>query len=217
MKSIIALALLATGVLAAPTELASRQSRSTRTDLEDGDAADCPSAILVFARGTGEAGNLGGTVGPALAGALEDDVDGIWIQGVGGPYGANTGDNLLPKGSSQRAIDEAIRLYDLANSKCPEAAILTAGYSQGAALVAAAVTESSTAVKEQIRGAALFGYTKNLQNRGRIPDFPEDRTEVFCNAGDLVCTGTLIIAPPHLAYQTVARGRAADFLAGQVN
>ena len=58
MKSIIALALLATGVLAAPTELASRQSRSTRTDLEDGDAADCPSAILVFARGTGEAGNL---------------------------------------------------------------------------------------------------------------------------------------------------------------
>ena len=89
--------------------------------------------------------------------------------------------------------------------------------SQGAALVAAAVTESSTAVKEQIRGAALFGYTKNLQNRGRIPDFPEDRTEVFCNAGDLVCTGTLIIAPPHLAYQTVARGRAADFLAGQVN
>ena len=63
-----------------------------------------------------------------MAGALEDDVDGIWIQGVGGPYGANTGDNLLPKGSSQRAIDEAIRLYDLANSKCPEAAILTAGY-----------------------------------------------------------------------------------------
>lgn len=50
------------------------------------------------------------------------------------------------------------------------------------------------------------------QNRGKIPQYPEDRTKVFCNVGDLVCTGTLVIAAPHLLYQTDASGPAPAFL-----
>ena len=35
---------------------------------------------------------------------------------------------MLPKGTSQEAIDEAIRLFTLAHEKCPEASIVTGGY-----------------------------------------------------------------------------------------
>lgn len=62
----------------------------------------------------------------------------------------------------------------------------------------------------------LFGYTKNLQNRGRIPNYPADRTRVYCAIGDLVCQGTLIVVAPHLTYGDDARGPAASFLAGQI-
>jgi cutinase len=217
MKFFTTLVSLATVALAAPAEdLVERQLSSTRNDLENGNASDCPSAILIFARATGERGNIGSSAGSSLAGSLERDIGDIWVQGVGGPYRASTGDNLLPKGTSQAAIDEAIRLFELANEKCPDAAVVTGGYSQGTAVIAGALEELSGAVQEQVKGAVLFGYTKNRQNDERIPNYPVDRTEIFCNRGDRVCDGTLILAPPHFAYTSVARGEAADFLSGQI-
>lgn len=147
---------------------------------------------------------------------MEREFDDIWIQGVGGPYRASIGDNILPRGSSSAAIGEGIRLFELANSKCPDAAVVTGGYSQGSALIAAALSDLDTAVREQVKGAVLFGYTQNQQNDEQIPNFPSDRTEIFCNTGDLVCDGTLIVAAPHFAYTGDARGPAADFLASQI-
>ncbi|UZP38829.1 hypothetical protein NXS19_006645 [Fusarium pseudograminearum] len=102
--------------------------------------------------------------------------------------------------------------FNDANQKCPNAVIVAGGYSQGAALAAAAVTDVDAGIREKIAGTVLFGYTKNLQNRGKIPSYPEDRTKVFCNVGDLVCTGTLIVAGPHLLYQSDASGGAPRFL-----
>ena len=68
-------------------------------------------------------------VGPALAAALEASYPGdIWIQGVGGPYTAGLTPNLLPKGTTQGAIDEAKRLFNMANSKCPDSTVVTGGY-----------------------------------------------------------------------------------------
>ena len=152
-----------------------------------------------------------------MAGALERDFSDIWVQGVGGPYDASVGDNALPAGTSQAAINEAIRLYNLANEKCPNAAVVTGGYSQGTAVVAGALSQLSGAVQDQVVGAVLFGYTKNQQNDESIPNYPVDRTEIFCNAGDLVCEGTLIVVAPHFAYTGDARGPAADFLAEKIN
>lgn len=43
---------------AAPTNLVERQSSSTRKELENGTSANCPKAILIFARGSTEAGNM---------------------------------------------------------------------------------------------------------------------------------------------------------------
>ncbi len=107
-------------------------------------------------------------------------------------------------------------LFNDANTKCPNAKIVAGGYSQGAALAAASIEDVSTSIRNKIAGTVLFGYTKNLQNLGRIPNYPAERTKVFCNLGDLVCTGSLIVAAPHLAYQSDASGPAPQFLIQRV-
>ena len=88
--------------------------------------------------------------------------------------------------------------------------------SQGSALIAAAISDATTTVRNQIVGTVLFGYTKNLQNLGRIPNYPADRLEVFCAVGDLVCDGTLVITAAHLSYSDEAASEAPRFLASKI-
>ena len=88
--------------------------------------------------------------------------------------------------------------------------------SQGAALTAAAISGLSATVRNQVVGAVLFGYTKNQQNGGKIPNYSSDRLKVFCNPGDLVCFGTLTITPAHLAYGPDATNAAPQFLISKV-
>jgi cutinase len=89
-------------------------------------------------------------------------------------------------------------------------------YSQGAALAAATISGLSSTVRNQVVGTVLFGYTKNLQNSGQIPNYPSDRLKVFCNVGDLVCVGTLTITPAHLAYSPAAGSTAPQFLISKI-
>jgi cutinase len=79
-----------------------------------------------------------------------------------------------------------------------------------------AIQTLSSDVKERVKGAVLFGFTRNLQDRGQIPGYPKSQTKVICALGDLVCTGTLIITPAHLTYGVNA-GEAANFFASQVS
>lgn len=80
-----------------------------------------------------------------------------------------------------------------------------------------ALTESSSTIQNQVAGAVLFGYTKNQQNGARIPGFPEDKTRIFCNDGDAVCTGSLTILPAHFEYEGAASGPAPEFLIQRIN
>ncbi|KAG5980645.1 hypothetical protein E4U55_003805 [Claviceps digitariae] len=189
----------------------------TRNDLENGQPP-CPKAIFIFARGSTEPGNMGASVGPIVANTLTNQLGkgGIWIQGVGGPYTAGLAENAMPAGSSPAAIGEMGRLFTLAHTKCPSSIILAGGYSQGAALAAAAVSAASPAVRNQIAATVLFGYTKNLQNNGKIPNYPADRVKVFCNPGDMVCTGSLFITEAHLNYAPAAANAAPQFLENKV-
>ncbi|KFA69456.1 hypothetical protein S40285_04613 [Stachybotrys chlorohalonatus IBT 40285] len=230
MKFFAALPFIAGLVAAAPLDLAAavaevevrdveletRQTSTTSNELTLGLSSRCPQAILIFARGSTELGNMGSTVGPDLANSLERQVESLWVQGVGGPYDATLLGNNAIRGSPESSIAEGVRLFNLARSKCPNSAIVAGGYSQGAALIAAAVSDLNAATREAVNGVVLFGYTKNLQNRGRIPNYPADRTRVYCAIGDLVCQGTLIVVAPHLTYGDDARGPAASFLAGQI-
>lgn len=88
--------------------------------------------------------------------------------------------------------------------------------SQGTAVMASSISELGSAVQNQIKGVVLFGYTKNLQNGGRIPNFSTSKTEVYCAATDAVCFGTLIILPAHFSYQTEAATDAPRFLASRI-
>lgn len=63
-------------------------------------------------------------------------------------------------GAPPDAINEMVRLLGKASADCPEATIVAGGYSQGSALAAAAVRDSSPDVKPKIAGVVLFGYTK---------------------------------------------------------
>lgn len=103
-----------------------------------------------------------GTLGPDVGNYLETSLGGsnVWVQGVGGRYTASLGDNALPEGTSSAAITEMTNLFKLANSKCPGAKVVAGGYSQGAALTAATISKLSAAIREQIVGVVLFGYTK---------------------------------------------------------
>ncbi|KZM23463.1 Cutinase [Ascochyta rabiei] len=199
------------------TQIQARQLGSSKSELESGSSSACPKAILVFARGSTETGNLG-TLGVPLGNALERryGAANVWIQGVGGPYGATLADNFLPRGSSAAAIREGVRLLNLANTKCPNSELVTGGYSQGSALIAAALTDVPAAVRNKVVGTVLFGYTQNLQNRGGVPSYPSDRLEVFCALGDLVCSGTLTITAAHLSYSDEAGNEAPAFLISKI-
>ncbi|KAL2131192.1 hypothetical protein VTI74DRAFT_5418 [Chaetomium olivicolor] len=198
-------------------EIETRQLNSVRTDLESGSSSSCPPVICIFARGSTEPNNMGITAGPTLATALEVRYPNrIWIQGIGGPYLATLQDNFLPAGTSRAAINEAKRLITMANQKCPNAAIVTGGYSQGTAVIAGALSELPAAIQNQVKGAVLFGYTKNLQNGGRIPNFPADKTKVYCAVGDMVCWGTLFIMPSHFWYPVDASTGAPVWLSTKI-
>jgi cutinase len=90
-------------------------------------------------------------------------------------------------------------------------------YSQGAALVAAAIRDSSATIRDQIKGVVLFGYTKNKQNNGQIINYPSNRLTVYCENGDAVCNGTLLVLPAHLTYADEAEGPAPQFLIARIN
>jgi len=94
---------------------------------------------------------------------------------------------------------------------------LTRDHSQGAALVAAAIRDSSATIREQIKGVVLFGYTKNKQNNELIVNYPASRLKVYCEKDDGVCSGGLSITPAHSTYGDEAAGVGPQFLIERIN
>ncbi|KAL2760098.1 carbohydrate esterase family 5 protein [Sodiomyces alcalophilus JCM 7366] len=222
MKTLTLLSVAAALAWALPTDVSSgaleaRQS-NTRSELENGSASNCPSVIFIFARASGESGNMGSSAGPSVARGLEAEYgNDLWVQGVGSPYEAELAPNLLPAGTNRAAIDEGKRLFTMAHTKCPNSSVVAGGYSQGTAVMSNAISELGSAIQDQIKGVVLFGYTKNEQNNRRIPNFPTDKTEIYCRTTDAVCNGSLFILPAHFLYTTDARISAPRYLIRKIN
>ncbi|KAF1952543.1 carbohydrate esterase family 5 protein [Byssothecium circinans] len=207
-----------TSLLALTTALPLQTAATTRTELESGSSSACPKAIFIFARGSTEPGNMGGGFGVTVADALEAyyGAANVWTQGVGGAYTAGLAENLLPQGTSEAAINEAKRLFVLANTKCPNSAVVSGGYSQGSAVIAGAVPGLTAAQRNQVKGIVFFGYTRNQQNNGGVPSYPTANLRVYCAEGDLVCEGTLVITAAHFSYGDEAGGPAPQFLESKI-
>jgi len=200
--------LLASLAAAAPSaDLHKRQfggkSTMMANDLHDG---PCKEVTFIWVRGTTETANLGQYIGSRLVPEIKKKIPNIAIQGV--KYGAGIAGNLTPAGGDAKGIEEAIRDYNMAATKCPRTIITGGGYSQGAAITHRAVEKLSENVKRRIAAIVLFGDTKRLQEKEQIKGFPVSKTKTFCNGyGELaskskdgVCNGMLAVNGGHMSY-----------------
>ncbi|KAK5164548.1 uncharacterized protein LTR77_009754 [Saxophila tyrrhenica] len=201
---------------AAVEELVARQvgGSSTQTELENG---ACRAITFIFARASTERGNFGSSVGPPTCSGLKDTYgsDMVACQGVGGPYSADLASNGLPRGTSTAAINEGIRLFELAASKCPNSIVVAGGYSQGTALISAAISDLDQSTQNRIAGAVLYGNTRNAQNGGKIPNYPPENVLTICAPTDGVCDGSLQVTAGHFSYADDVPD-AVDFLEGRI-
>jgi len=162
----------------------------------------CKKVTFIWARASTEVNNMGSSVGPQLCKGLKSSfANDVACQGVGAPaYSAGLADNVSPKGTTASAIAEATKHYNTASTKCPNTVIVTGGYSQGTAVIFNAVSALPANVKSRVAAAVLYGYTKNAQNKGIIPNYPPSQVKTFCPKSDGVCNGALNVNAGHFSY-----------------
>jgi len=187
---------------AAPAELHKRQS--TQNEVKSG---ACKKVAFIFARASTELGNMGTSMGPIVCTGLKKNFNNdVACQGVGGPYSAGLADNVMPAGTTAGAITEATSMFTTASSKCPGAILVAGGYSQGTAVMMNSISKLPAATKSKVAGVVLFGYTKNGQTKGTIPDYPKEKIAVYCSSGDGVCSGALLVTIGHFSYMADGSG-----------
>ncbi|KAK5955893.1 hypothetical protein OHC33_003535 [Knufia fluminis] len=214
MKTTFVLSALAALAAAGPIDTRQLLDRVGTTENEFS-LRGCRDIIFFFARGSSEVGNMGSLVGPPTGQGLKDAFGASRVAVEGVDYAALLSTNALPGGADPAGIREMEGLLDDAARRCPDSIIVAGGYSQGAALTHRAVEDRSAAVKDQIAGVITYGDTQNLQDRGQIPNFPKEKVLIICNPGDLVCSGTLTVLAPHLAYGSRV-GEAVRFLTERI-
>jgi cutinase len=68
-------------------------------------------------------------MGPAVCKLLKRDYgERIGCDGLGPAYSGGLRDNTLPKGTTNAAITEGVRVFTSAHTKCPNSIIAFAGY-----------------------------------------------------------------------------------------
>ncbi|KAK7041726.1 hypothetical protein VNI00_009015 [Paramarasmius palmivorus] len=172
----------------------------------------CADVMVFFARGTTEVPPIGAVVGPPFATALAAQlaVRGTSLSFRGVDYPAVIAGYLAggdPLGSRRMAAD----ITNAANA-CPNAKIVSSGYSQGGQLVHNSAALLSPEVAARVSAVVIFGDPKSRQ---RVPNIDTSKVKVFCNFGDNICDGGVLILPPHLTYGTDATD-AARFVVSKV-
>ncbi|TID15288.1 hypothetical protein E6O75_ATG08541 [Venturia nashicola] len=174
----------------------------------------CKKVTLIFARASTEPGNMGGSMGPAVCKGLKSKFSNdVACQGVGGAYKAGLADNVAPAGTTAGAIAEATKMFTEAHQKCPQTKIVAGGYSQGTAVMMNAVSKLPPELQSKVLAVTLFGYTKNGQQKGGIPNYPKEKVAVYCSKSDGVCAGKLNVTGGHFSYMGDGSGpKAIAFL-----
>ncbi|KAF9737718.1 hypothetical protein PMIN06_002341 [Paraphaeosphaeria minitans] len=186
-------------------------SSSTYNQLTDGKA--CRPISIIYARGTGQQGNVGDSqaVGPLFFNNLASRIGGtskLAIQGV--TYSASVAGFLA--GGDSAGTTTMTNLISQTASRCPNTKIVLSGYSQGAQLVHNAAQKTSAANAAKVAAVVVFGDPKRGQSLGSIVS---SKVLTICHSGDNICEGGASITPAHLNYQNDV-GTAGAFVAGKV-
>jgi cutinase len=83
----------------------------------------------------------------------------------------------------------------------------------------ATVGKLPEAIKSKIVGGVLFGDTRNVQDKGRVPGYPLENIKMFCPKEDGVCLGGLYpqVTNGHFVYPFNGNGdEAVRFLKGKI-
>ncbi|CAG8976835.1 hypothetical protein HYALB_00009100 [Hymenoscyphus albidus] len=176
---------------------------------ENGLSGACKAVTVIFARGTGEDGNVGTVVGPQVFEALRARLgtSAVTVQGV--TYSATVIGYL--EGGDPAGTTEMLRLINLASTQCSSTKIVLSGYSQGAQLLHKAARSLSAAVTRKVAAVVLFGDPNNGQAVGTISN---SLVLNNCHVNDIICTGRGG-AEAHLTYGEDAEA-ASNFIAARV-
>ncbi|KIY65359.1 carbohydrate esterase family 5 protein [Cylindrobasidium torrendii FP15055 ss-10] len=183
MRSFIALSIFVSGALSAVLPRATGDTENGMQDVIDG-TSDCLPVAAIFARGTTEVGNVGAWVGPNIMEALGENVA---KQGVSrDAYPAVLVDFYAEGGSNSGAqgLADTVQSYV---DKCPDAAVVIIGWSQGA-LVAhkgLGLLDAAT-VEKNVAGLVTFGDPWDLFDHDTMP-IDESLFYTVCEHGDLLC------------------------------
>jgi cutinase len=199
---------------------------------------------VIFARGTGESGNVGAGAGPpwfnAMSSLLGDSK--FAVQGV--EYAASTA-GIAGDSAGNAKVGELIAL---AVSKCPGTQVVLGGYrcvspllpftsrcvsknvqaskfivyklltscdcSQGAMIIHRGTASLPASSYAAIAAVVLFGDPFNGQPFAS--SISADKVKTFCHQGDDVCKGQYSITSDHLNYSNDAP-EAARFVQGKVS
>ncbi|KAI5857056.1 cutinase-domain-containing protein [Tricharina praecox] len=180
---------------------------STRNELTAGRCAD---AIVIFARGTTETGNVGTVLSGPLFRAISDETNGRAIfQGVN-DYPADIAGYLA--GGSRSGARNMAGLVTRARSQCPSGKVFMIGYSQGAQVTHLAGDLIPTADRAAVGGVVVFGDP----NRGdRFPGTLNNNVLTICDLADPICYGIPLPIGEHLNYGPDAP-QAARWIAQRV-
>ncbi|RPB27264.1 cutinase-domain-containing protein [Terfezia boudieri ATCC MYA-4762] len=177
--------------------LTKRQGNPTRDDLING---ACNGIIIIFARGTGGAGNIGLGLGPSFVAKVEAALPGrVIVQGVL-PYTADILGYL--QGGSVEGGRSMKALTERAATQCPDAEIVLSGYSQGAQVTHLAAGLLSPTLSRRIAAIVTFGDPKRDD---AFPSTLNSKSLVICNSGDLICDGQPIVKEEHSSQAYEAR------------
>ncbi|KAJ7223943.1 cutinase [Mycena rebaudengoi] len=172
--------------------------------------AACSDVMVFFARGTTEPPPIGTVAGPPLQSALKKALGGKSLSFQGVDYPADI-PGFLEGGDAQGSKDMAADITNAANS-CPNAAIVSVGYSQGGQLVHNSAELLSPDVSARVNAAVIFG---DPDNGDAVAGIAAADTKVICHKGDNICAGGNLILLPHLTYGRDAKA-AAEFIASKV-
>ncbi|KAJ6458848.1 cutinase, partial [Mycena vitilis] len=141
---------------------------------------------VVFARGTFEPAPIGARVGPPFNASLEVLLasENKTLSFIGVDYPADVV-GFLEGGSGEGSRAMAQQLSDAA-ILCPNASLVSAGYSQGAQLVHNSAKLLSSKVIAHIKVVVTFGDPDNGQSVGGISP---SEIDIICHPLDVVCLG----------------------------